>query len=197
MRRLRPAVRTRRRPGRPLRRLHRRAAALHRARAGAIYDDGSRSLILAFKLGDRTEAAAALARWLLRAGEDLLADADLIVPVPLHRWRLWRRRFNQSAMLALALARESGVEAAVDLLVRRRATRTQRGLSAGERRRNVAGAFALRPGHAERVREARVVLVDDVLTTGATVEEAARVLRRAGAARIDVLTLARVVRVWT
>jgi ComF family protein len=165
-----------------------------RARAGTVYDDGARPLILGFKLGDRTETATALGRWLMRAGEELLADADLIVPVPLHRWRLWQRRFNQSAMLALILGRESGIEAAVDLLVRRRLTRTQRGLSRGERRRNVAGAFAVRPGQAERVSGARIVLVDDVLTTGATVEEACRVLRRAGAARVDVLTLARVVR---
>ena len=165
-----------------------------RARAAAVYDDGSRPLLLGFKLADRTEMAAALGGWLARAGAELLADADLIVPVPLHRWRLWRRRFNQSALLALKLGRESGIEVVPDLLMRKRATPTQRGLSAGERRRNVAGAFALRPVHTQRAQGARVLLIDDVLTTGATVEEAARVLRRAGVVRIDVLTLARVVR---
>jgi ComF family protein len=165
-----------------------------RARAATVYDDGTRPLLLGFKLGDRTEVAGTLGRWLALAGAELLADADLVAPVPLHRWRLWRRRFNQSAMLAWTLAHQSRVEAVPDLLLRRRATRTQRGLSRPERRRNVAGAFALRAAHAGRVKGARVLLVDDVLTTGATVEEAARVLRRAGARRVDVLTFARVVR---
>lgn len=165
-----------------------------RARAVLSYDDGSRHMILAFKHGDRTDAAIGFAAWMRRAGADLLADADLIAPVPLHRWRLWARRYNQAALLALALGRMTGVPAVPDLLVRRRRTPIQGGLSRAGRQRNVAGAFALRPARAGMVAGARVLLVDDVFTTGATVSECAKVLKRAGAARVDVLTLARVAR---
>lgn len=172
----------------------RRAPAFDRARAVCAYDAGSRELLLAFKHADRTDAAPAFAAWMARAGAEVLAEADLIAPVPLHRWRLFRRRYNQAALLARALARTSGVALASDLLVRRRDTASQGGLSPAGRRRNVAGAFALRRGGAAAVAGRRVLLVDDVMTTGATVEACARVLRRAGAAGVDVLTLARVVR---
>ncbi|MDE1148740.1 MAG: ComF family protein [Azospirillaceae bacterium] len=161
-------------------------------RAALLYDDASRPLILGFKHGDRTEATGLLAGWMARAGADMLADADVIVPVPLHRWRLFARRYNQAALLALRLGRLAGVRAVPDLLVRRRRTPTQGTLSREGRARNVAGAFALRPGRV--VRDRRVVLVDDVYTTGSTVAECARVLLRAGAARVDVLTVARVLR---
>lgn len=171
-----------------------RPPAYDRARSVFRYQPESRALILRFKHADGTHAAPAYGTWLARAGADLLTDCDLILPVPLHRWRLFRRRYNQSALLALALARVSGRPVAVDLLVRRRNTPSQGRMSALARRRNVRTAFALRPGRAAAVAGRRVLLVDDVLTTGATVEECARVLRRAGAARIDVLTLARVVR---
>lgn len=163
-----------------------------RARSVLAYDDASRPLLLGFKHGDRTHAAKPFGLWLARAGAELLADADLLAPVPLHRWRLFLRRYNQAALLAREAGRASGVAVAPDLLVRRRRTRSQGGLDRGGRQRNVAGAFALR--RAGSVVGKRVVLVDDVLTTGATVGECARVLRRAGAARVDVLTLARVVR---
>lgn len=165
-----------------------------RARAVLSYDESSRGMILAFKHGDRTDAAGGFAAWMQRAGAELLADADLIAPVPLHRWRLWARRYNQAALLALALGRLTGVPAVPDLLVRRRSTPTQGGLSRAGRERNVAGAFALRPERTETAKGARILLVDDVFTTGATVSECARVLKRAGAARVDVLTLARVAR---
>ncbi|MDP6708581.1 MAG: ComF family protein [Alphaproteobacteria bacterium] len=171
-----------------------RAPAFARARAAMVYDDASRALVLGFKHGDRLEAGAPFGRWLARAGAELLADAELIVPVPLHRWRLWRRRYNQAAVLAQALARASGLEVLPDLLIRRRATASQHGLSRSERRRNVSGAFAIKQGRSERLGGACVILVDDVLTTGATVEAAARTLLRAGARAVDVLTLARVVR---
>ena len=129
-----------------------------------------------------------------RAGAELLEEADLVVPVPLHRWRLLRRRYNQSALLALAVSRSSGVAAVPDLIRRVRATASQGGLSAGQRRRNVAGAFRVAPRLVDRVAGRRVVLVDDVHTTGATLVACTGALRRAGATDVDVLTLARVVR---
>lgn len=172
----------------------RRAPAYDRARAVMAYDEASRPLVLAFKHGDRTDAAPWLAAWMGRAGAVLLADADLICPVPLHRWRLARRRYNQSALLAAVLGRRAGVPVVHDLLARRRRTPGQGGLSRVQRRRNVAGAFVVRPRHRQRLAGRRVLLVDDVMTTGATVDACARTLRRAGAAAVDVLTLARVVR---
>ncbi|MFC7332703.1 ComF family protein [Rhodocista pekingensis] len=165
-----------------------------RCRSALVYDEGSRGLVLAFKHADRTDVAEGFGAWLARAGAELLADADLVAAVPLHRWRLFARRYNQAALLALAVARRCGLPACPDLLLRRRRTPSQGGLSRSGRARNVAGAFAVRATCRERVRGARIVLLDDVFTTGATVEECARVLKRAGAARVDVLTLARVVR---
>lgn len=170
------------------------APAFDRARAVFQYDDASREMILAFKHGDRMEGAPAFAAWMTRAGAELLADADLIVPVPLHRKRLFQRRYNQSAVLAQALARLSGVPAAVDVLVRTRHTPPMGGLSRDARQRNLLGAIAVRPGRAARVDGRKLLLIDDVLTTGATAQACARSLREAGAARVDVLCLARVVR---
>jgi ComF family protein len=164
-----------------------------RARAAVIYDEGSRGLILGFKHGDRLHAAPAFGAWIARAGAELLADADLIVPVPLHRWRLLRRRYNQAALIAEHAGRHAGVTHLPDLLERHRATPSQGDMGPAARARNVAGAFRLNPRHADRIKGSRIVLVDDVLTTGATIGACARVLRRGGAARIDVLTLARVV----
>lgn len=164
----------------------------NRARAALRYDDASRRLVLAFKHADRLDAAPAYGRWLAAAGAELLDGADLLVPVPLHRQRLLRRRYNQAAELARALGRLSGVPVAPDLLVRHRPTPSQGHLSAGARRDNVRGAF--RVGRAGALDGARLVLIDDVLTTGATVGACARVLRRQGARSVDVLTLARVVR---
>ncbi len=172
----------------------RRPPSYGRARAVLRYDDASRGLILGFKHGDRTESAGAFGGWMARAGAELLREADLLVPVPLHRWRLLSRRYNQSALLARRLARISGVPYAPDLLRRLRATPSQGGLDARERRRNVRGAFGVAPGQGPRLAGLRVLLIDDVLTTGATVEACARCLLAAGAGGVDVLTLARVVR---
>ena len=133
------------------------------------------------------------ARWLAKAGAELLADADLIVPVPLYPSRLWWRRFNQSAMLAQAVGRLTGVPVDCFTRARVRRTATQVGLTADQRRRNVAGAFKVTRARADRVKGKKVVVVDDVITTGATAEACARALKRAGAARVDVLALARAV----
>ena len=168
--------------------------AFDRARSVFVYDDASRGPLLAFKHADRTDAAPTFARLMIRAAGELLPDTDLVVPVPLHRRRLLARRFNQSALLTHVIGRETSAEAVPDLLVRPRHTPSQGGLSATARRRNVTGAFAIRKGMADRVAGARILIVDDVYTTGATVSACASVLRRAGAVSVDVLTLARVVR---
>jgi ComF family protein len=167
--------------------------AFGRARAVMRYDEFSRRLILAFKYADRLDAAPSLAAWSARAGAELLAGADLVAPVPLHRFRLWRRRYNQVAVLALALGRHAGRPVLIDLLRRVRSTPSQSGLSASQRRRNVRGAFAVRASRAAGLRAKRVLLIDDVMTTGATVEACARALLAAGAARVDILAVARVV----
>ncbi|WP_239988664.1 ComF family protein [Paramagnetospirillum kuznetsovii] len=166
-----------------------------RARAVFRYDDASRVLILRLKHGDRLEGVPAFARWMARAGGDILAEADLLVPVPLHRWRLLSRRYNQAALLVNALARQSGVTAIPDLLERRRRTPPQGHLNRAGRVKNVAGAFSLAERHKPTLQGKRVVLIDDVLTSGATVGECAKVLLREGAAAVDVLTLGRVIRV--
>jgi ComF family protein len=164
-----------------------------RARAILRYDKNSRRLVLGLKHGDRTHLAAAFGRWMQRAGSEVLADADLLVPVPLHWTRLFQRRYNQAALLAQAIRSSGGPPVAADWLVRRRRTPAQGHLGPAARERNVRGAFAIRPGRSFSGK--RVVIIDDVLTTGATVEECARVLKRAGAASVSVLTLARALRV--
>ncbi|MDO9461190.1 MAG: ComF family protein [Alphaproteobacteria bacterium] len=164
-----------------------------RARAVLRYDDASRAMILAFKHGDRLEGAPAFAAWMARAGADLMGDIDLIVPVPLHRKRLFRRRYNQSAVLALLLARNNGTPALVDALVRTRHTPPMGGLNRAARQRNLQGAIAVRPGRAAMLAGRKILLIDDVLTTGATAQACARALRRARVSRVDVLSLARVV----
>jgi ComF family protein len=164
-----------------------------RARAVARYSDTMRELIQSFKYRDRQEGLQLFARWLKNAGRELLADADLLVPVPLYPSRLWWRRFNQSAMLANALGRLAGIPVDCSVLKRVRRTASQVGLSADQRRRNVAGAFRVDRARADRLRDKTIVLIDDVITTGATAEACARVLRRAKAARVDVLALARAV----
>jgi len=133
-----------------------------------------------------------LAPHLLRAGEPLLRRADLLVPVPLHRRRLFRRRYNQAALLAVALSNLTGVPTARDLLVRHRATVSLGDKSAAERAEEVAGAFALRPGRREQLAGRSVVLVDDVMTSGATANACAAVLLEGGAHHVDVLVAARV-----
>jgi ComF family protein len=164
-----------------------------RARAAFRFDDVGRALIHALKYGDRLEIAGALAGWMARSGRDLLADADAFIPVPLHWTRLVGRRFNQAAELTRHLAVRTGIANEPLVLKRVRRTAHQVGLTRAQRAENVTGAFRIAEDRKAWVRDKRLILVDDVLTTGATIEACARVLRRAGAARIDVLTAARVV----
>lgn len=166
------------------------------ARAVLRYDDAARPLILALKHGDRHEAVPSFGRWMARVGRGLLAGSDLprktiVAPVPLHRRRLWRRRYNQAALLAAAVAAELGLPHMADLLARPRPTPSQGGLGREERRRNVRNAFAVRRHRMAEIADAHVILVDDVMTTGATADACARTLGKAGAARVSVLVLAR------
>jgi ComF family protein len=167
--------------------------AYERARAAARYSDVARDLVHLLKYGDRLDLAPPLGRWMARAGAELLQDADLLVPVPLHWSRLWQRRFNQSAALARAISGLAKVPVADHILARVRATPPQVGLARAERARNVQGAFAVEKAARIDVKGRKLVVIDDVLTSGATADACARVLRRAGASRVDVLVLARVV----
>lgn len=164
-----------------------------RAQAAIGYDAASRSVILSFKHGERTEGLATLAGWLKRAGADLLKDADLILPVPLHPRRLFKRRYNQSALLAHALGEITGKEVDVFSLRRRKNTPSQGGLNARQRRLNMRAAFSVPKHKKSRIKDKAVVLIDDVMTTGATAENCAKALKAAGAEKVFVLTLARVV----
>lgn len=150
-------------------------------------------MILVFKHADRTDLAPVLANWLLRPAAPLLADADIVAPVPLHWSRLIARRYNQAALLANRLAAMTDVRPVPDLLVRKRRTGTQGGKSRAARRRNVQGAFKVSARQIRMLRDKRVLLVDDVMTTGATLDACARALLRAGASAVDVITIARVV----
>lgn len=167
--------------------------AYARARAAVRYDDIARTMVHALKYGDRLDLAPTMARWMGRAGTELLADADVVVPVPLHWRRMWARRFNQSATLAKLLSAESGVAASFTALKRVKATPQQVGLTKSERAANVQGAFRVEAEAKGEVARRHVLLVDDVLTSGATVDACARTLLRAGARQVDVLVFARVV----
>jgi len=166
--------------------------AYGRARAAVRFDEVARELVHALKYGDRLDLAPTLGRWMAIAGAELLADADALVPVPLHWRRLWARRFNQSAALANVIAAAAGIPVTT-ALKRVRATPQQVGLGRSERARNVQGAFQVPASARAEIAGRRLVVVDDVLTSGATVDACARALMRAGAAQVDVLVLARVV----
>ena len=167
--------------------------AYQRARAAVRYDDVARTLVHALKYHDRTDLAPTMGRWMARAGRELLGQADVLVPVPLHWRRGWSRRYNQSGALARAIGRQSGVEVATEALRRVRATEQQIGLSRAQRASNVQGAFKVAPDRMADIQGRHVVLVDDVLTSGATTDACARALLRAKAAQVDVLVFARVV----
>ena len=164
-----------------------------RARAVARYDETARRLVHRLKYGDRVELARALGAMMARAGAELLIDADVIVPVPLHRSRLWWRRFNQAMALAGALSRTSGVRCDPFLLARVKRTRSQVGLTRTQRGDNLQGAFRVPADAKPHLAGKRVLLVDDVVTTGATANACSRALLRAGAESVDLLSFARVV----
>lgn len=162
------------------------------ARAALLYDDASRSMVLGFKHGDRTHGAEALAGWMARAARGAGEACDLVIPVPLHWRRLFSRRYNQAALLAQPIAKLWGKRFMPDVLVRHRATDSQGQKGRKERAENVRGVFSINSRYRDNVRGKTIVLVDDVLTTGATVNECCRVLRDAGAKDVHVVTLARV-----
>ena len=164
-----------------------------RARAPFAYTEITARIVSRFKYGDHPELARFAAAAMVGAGRSFWPDNPVLVPVPLHRRRLWRRGYNQSAELARMLSRALDLDFAPDLVTRRRHTRQQVGLSGAERRKNVEGAFSVNPQAVARHLGRRLVLVDDVLTTGATVAALARTLKRAGFDHIDVISFARVV----
>ena len=162
-----------------------------RARAAFSYDDASRTLITALKYNDQLHLASTYGTWIAKAGQELLAASDLIVPVPLHWRRFLGRRYNQSALLAQALSKKTGIPAVPDALKRIRHTATQTGLSRQQRLKNLQGAFVIHNRYADTIRGKSVLLVDDVFTTGATINQCSRVLLHGGATHVNVLTLAR------
>lgn len=167
--------------------------AYARARAAVRYDEISRTMVHALKYGDRLDLAPVMARWMDRAGADLLNDANIVVPVPLHWRRMWARRFNQSATLARLLAEPRRLPVSYTALKRVKATPQQVGLTRSERAANVQGAFRVDTAGKAEIARRTILLVDDVLTSGATVDACARALLRAGARQVDVLVFARVV----
>ncbi|SDO23903.1 comF family protein [Methylobacterium phyllostachyos] len=164
--------------------------AFERARAVALYDGVARRLVHRLKYEDRLDLAGVMARMMAASGRALIAEAECVVPVPLHRTRLWRRRFNQAALLGRAIAAGADLDFAPAGLIRVRATRPQVGLSRAARAENLSGAFRVPAAEVHRLRGRRVLLVDDVTTTGATGNAAARALRRGGAGSVDLLTFA-------
>lgn len=164
--------------------------AWDRLRAAVVFDEHSRRLVHALKYRDRHESAGVMARMMARAGRELVTATSVLVPVPLHRWRLWRRRFNQSAVLASRIVAVMGKGEVSNALRRVRAGRPQVGLSARQRRDNVRAAFAVDAADSGEIFGRHVVLIDDVVTTGASVHACARALKKAGADRVDVLAFA-------
>lgn len=162
------------------------------ARAALVYNDASAGLVLGLKYGDRTQLSQIMAAMMARAAPESLAQANLIVPVPLHARRLRRRFFNQAALIAAALGKIATLPVRVDALERTRDTPPSRGMSRSARFDNVRGAIRISPRAKSSVCGRHILLVDDVMTTGATVDACTRQLKRAGAARVDIVTFARV-----
>lgn len=161
-------------------------------RSAMLYRDNGRRLVLALKHGDRMDLAWPMGRWLARAAQPLLTPDTLILPVPLHWWRLFRRQYNQAALLSRALAKATGLAHCPDALIRSRHTGSQEGRSREERHRAVTGAFRIHPRHAARIKDRPLLIVDDVMTSGATLAAATEACLAAGAGQVCVLALARV-----
>lgn len=163
-------------------------------RAAFRYDSLIRELILKLKSGDATYLAKPLGLWLARSGQDLLEKTDVIIPVPLHRWRLFKRRYNQATLLARELANYSGRPLLTNVLIRTKNTTSQHGKSRQLRQKNVKNVFKIAPSHLDFIKKKSFLLVDDVWTTGATLNACIKVLKKAGAKDVYVLTLARVIK---
>lgn len=160
-----------------------------RARSAFVYNDASRTLVLKLKYQDEMYLAPIFAGWMASAGAELVRASDAIVPVPLHYWRMMSRRYNQSLLLARGLSKHTGLPLLADTLRRTRHTRQQKGLTRAQREKNVQGAFSVLG--AEAIKGKTILLVDDVITTGATLDACTQALLKAGAAQVNVLTLAR------
>lgn len=165
-----------------------------RARAAFRYDEHSRKLITRFKYSDQTQLAEIYGAWLAKAGGQLLAQTDIIIPVPLHYFRFVHRRFNQSALLTKVLSKKTGVKHLQNALKRSRRTVPQTGLTRKQRETNVKGAFTINKRYAGVIKGKNILLVDDVYTTGSTIEQCTKILLKAGAAQVNVLTLARAIK---
>jgi ComF family protein len=159
-------------------------------RAAVVYDDASRKLVHALKYHDRLETARLMARLMQRAASDVLRKPAVLVPVPLHRWRLWRRRYNQAALLATEIGHLADLESKPEAIGRRVMTRSQVGLSEEQRRSNLKGAFHIPEQSAADVAGRHIVIIDDVLTTGATASAVCECLMNYGAAQVDVVVFA-------
>lgn len=161
-------------------------------RAVAVYRDGARRIILSLKHGDRLDMVPTLARWMIRESTDLLQNCDLMAPVPLHRTRLLKRRFNQAAELSKRVSQISSTLHIPDLLTRTKRTSMQVDMTREERFENQRSAISLTPRYLQMVKDKRVLLIDDVMTTGATLSACAEACRAAGSAEVNVLVFARV-----
>lgn len=161
------------------------------ARSALAYNDTAKDLLLSFKHGDQIHAVRSFIPWLMQSGAPLLAHADLLIPVPLHYWRLVKRRYNQAALIADVLGKEAGLPVRKLVLQRTRPTPSQGHLSRADRAANVKGAFTVPINKVPYIKDKHVILVDDVMTTGATLAQCATVLLRSGARRVDCLTVAR------
>lgn len=158
------------------------------------YDEHSKSLITGFKYSDKLHAVRRFSAWMVRAaGDEITRQAELIVPVPLHWRRLFARRYNQSALLAKAISSQTGIKCEMQALMRKKNTPPQASLTRKERFKNIKGAFALNPGLKGLIKDKTILLIDDVTTTGATLNECAKILKKGGADKVFVLTLARIV----
>ncbi|MBN2739639.1 MAG: ComF family protein [Rhodobacteraceae bacterium] len=163
-----------------------------RGRTAMMYSGVGRDLVLAFKHADRLDLVRPMAGWMAQAARPLITPDTLIAPIPLHRWRLLKRRYNQSALLVKQMARTTGHEGCVDLFSRTRNTPSQKGHDRDARLANLAEAITVNPVRANLIAGRAVLIVDDVMTSGATLGAATQAALQAGAARVDIVTLARV-----